>query len=218
MNTDIRKVKIEDRAELIGFLRGIGTECRFVTLDTETVVRQRKTGNPYYGTVKIAKRNGLVGVDFVSACEKRYAELNGLDRKDVEYEPGKVWYIHCQTEDGKPLALCESKKPTKKTGKIEKYLQYFPLRNLGKTIYVHPTLGQLNQEQINDMYARFVYQDDREEWKPEVITLAIDSIRSITFRKIKMLNETASRLMGRLAAWKNVRVETRPAPVVAAED
>jgi hypothetical protein len=178
----------------------------------------RKTGNPYVGTIKIAKRNGLVGVDFVKACEKRYAELHGLNVKDVEYEAGKVWYVHCMTEDGKPLALCESKKPTKRTGKIEKYLQYFPLRNLGTTIYVSPTLGQLTKAQVDDMYARFVPEDDREEWKPNVITLGIDSIRSITFRKIKMLNETTSRLMGRLAAWKNTRVDTRPAPVVAQED
>lgn len=210
-------IKIEDRAELIGFLRGIGTECRFVTLDTETEVRQRKTGNPYHGTIKIAKRNGLVGVDFVKACQRRYAELHNLSVKDVEYQPGDVWYVHCQTEAGEPLALCEGKKPNKKTKRIEKYLQYFPLRNLGETIYVHPTLGRLNKEQINDMYARYVPADDREEWKPNVITLGIDSIRSVTFRKIKMLNETTSRLIGRLAAWKKTRVDTRPAPVVAAE-
>lgn len=211
-------IKIEDKAELVGFLRGIGTECRFVTLDTETLVRQRKTGNPYYGTIKIAKRNGLVGMNFVKACQRRYAELHNLNAKDVEYQPGTVWYIHCHTEDGQPLALCESKKATKRTGKIEKYLQYFPLRDLGQTIYVHPILGRLTKEQIDDMYARFVPEDDREEWKPDVITLEIDSIRSITFRKIKMLNETVSRLVGRLARWKKTRVDTRPAPVVAAED
>lgn len=222
-------IKIEDRAELIGFLRGIGTEARFITLDTETPVKMRKTGNPYVGTMKIARRNGLVGIDFVKACERRYAKLHDLNAKDVQYEPGKVWYAHCMTEDNKPLALCQNKKdPTKK------YLQYFPLRNLGTTIYVHPTLGQLSKEQVDDMYARFVPADDREEWKPVVITLGIDSIRSVTFRKIKLVNETASRLMGRLAAWKNTRVstgkipfnvetplgvgKTYTAPVVAAED
>jgi len=229
-------IKIEDRAELIGFLRGIGTECRFVTLDTETVMDMRKfedtgrkvlspkTGklinekipNPYLGTVKVAKRNGLVGVDFVKACERRYAELNGLSVKDVEYTPGDVWYVHCMTQDGKPLALCEGKKPSKRTGKIEKYLQYFPLRNLGETAYIHPTIGRLTAEQVKDMYKRFVADDEREEWKPNVITLGIDSIRSITFRKIKLLNETTSRLMGRMTAWKKTRANTaRPAPVVA---
>jgi len=204
-------IRIEDRAELIGFLRGIGTEARFITLDTETPVKMRKTGNPYVGTIKIAKRNGLIGVDFVRACERRYAKLHNLDQKDVEYTPGKVWYEHCMTAENKPLALCQHK--TKKT---QKYLQYFPLRNLGETLYVHPTLGQLTKEQIDDMYARFVRPEDREEWKPRVITLGIDSIRSVTFRKIKLLNETASRLLGRLERWKNVRVDTRP--VVALED
>lgn len=206
-------IKIENKAELIEFLRGIGTECRFVTLDTETVMDMRKTGNPYLGTVKIAKRNGLVGIDFVRACQRRYAKLNNLDEKNVEYVPGNTWYIHCVTEDGNPLALCQHKKDPAK-----KYLQYFPLHTIGETIYVHPTLGRLTKEQVNDMYARFVPKDDREEWKPIVITLGIDSIRSITFRKIKLLNETATRLIGRLAKWKKVRVDTnRPAPVVAQE-
>ena len=205
-------VRIEDRAELIGFLRGIGTEARFITLDTETPVKMRKTGNPYVGTMKIAKRNGLIGVDFVKACERRYAKLHNLDVKDVEYEPGKVWYEHVMTGENKPLALCQHKKDHTK-----KYLQYFPLRNLGTTVYVSPTLGRLTKEQVDDMYARFVRPEDREEWKPRVITLGIDSIRSVTFRKIKMLNETVSRLIGRLSAWKNVRVDTAP-PVVAMED
>lgn len=206
-------IKIEDRAELVGFLRGIGTEARFITLDTETIVKMRKTGNPYLGTVKIAKRNGLVGVDFVRACERRYAKQNNLPAADVEYTPGETWYVHCMTENGKPLPLCQNKKDQTK-----KYLQFFPLRNIGKTIYVHPTLGRLTDEQVADMYARFVPENEREEWKPVVITLGIDSIRSATFRKIKMLNETTTRLLGRLSRWKGIRVDTaRPAPVVAAE-
>jgi len=214
MNT----ITIENKAELVGFLKSIGTECRFVTVDTETVVKNMpKTGNPYWGTVKIARRNGFVNADFVKAVEKRYAEMNGLDQKDVTYTPGKVWYHHVMTAENKPMCLCEGNQPNKKTGRIEQYMQIFPLRNLGETLYVHPRLGKLSKEQIKDMEGR-MYADNSPEWKPGVITLAIDSIRTVTFRKVKLLNDTASRLAGRLAAWKNTRVSTvKPARVVAAE-
>ncbi len=229
MNT----VKIENKQELVGFLRAIGTECRFVTVDTETVVENmpqgRNTGrkvaspktgkpinekiaNPYVGTVKIARRNGFVNADFVTACEKRYAELNGLKPSDVTYTPGEVWYNHCMTGEGKPLCLCEHKKDNNR-----KYMQFFPIRNLGEPIYVHPTMGRLTPDRVKEMEG-WMYADNSPEWKPGIITLAVDSIRTITFRKVRLLNDTASRLAGRLSKWKGVRVSTKaPLPVVAAE-
>lgn len=227
-------IRIEDRQELIGFLRTVGTACCFVTADTETVmimnktrllggrIRSRKTGkfilkrelNPYFGTVKVAKRNGFINANFVKACQKRYAELHNLDPKDVEYEPGETHYIHCQTEDGKPLCLCQNKaKPERK------YMQFFPIQNLGETIYIHPTLGRLNPIQIKDMYDNWVSEEEREEWKPRVIILGIDSIRTVKISRVKILNDTATRLAGRMAAWRGIRVDTaRPAPVVVNED
>jgi hypothetical protein len=215
MNT----TKIENKEELIGFLRSIGTECRFVTVDTETVVKNMpKTGNPYHGTVKIARRNGFVNADFTKACEKRYAELHGLKPSEVEYTPGNVWYHHVMTAENKPMCLCEGNKPNKKTGKIEKYMQFFSIRNLGETVYVHPTIGKLTKAQIEDMNSR-MYADNSPDWKPGVITLAIDSIRTITFRKVRLQNDTATRLAGTLARWKKTRVSTQPAalPTVEAE-
>lgn len=208
MNT----ITIENKAELVGFLRGIGTACRFVTLDTETVVKNMpKTGNPYYGTVKVCRRNGFVNADFVQAVQKRYAEMHGLKPKDVTYTPGSVWYRHCTTTEGKPLCLCEHKTDTQK-----KYMQIFPLRNLGETIYVHPTLGKLSKEQVEDMEGR-MYADNSPAWKPEVLTLAIDSIRSVTFRQIKLLNDTATRLADALARFKGLRTSTRHPAAVAVE-
>lgn len=208
MNT----VTIENKAELIGFLRGIGTECRFVTLDTETKVENMpKTGNPYWGTVKVCRRNGFVNASFVQAVQKRYAELHGINPKNVTYTPGEVWYRHCMTGEGKPLCLCEHKKKPE-----QKYMQIFPLRNLGETIYVHPTLGKLSQAQVKDMESR-MYENNSPEWKPAVITLAIDSIRSVTFRQIKLLNDTVSRLADGLARFKGLRVSTRRRGTVAIE-
>lgn len=224
-------VVIENKQELVGFLRTIGTECRFVTVDTETVVdmpKGRNTGrkipspktgkpinekepNPYHGTVKLARRNGFVNADFATAVEKRYAELHGLKPSDVDYTPGTTWYQHCQTADGKPLCLCEHQQDPNR-----KYMQFFPLRNLGETVYVHPELGKLNAEQIKDMYRNWVPVDTKAEFKPRVITLDMDSIRTVTFRKIRLCNDLATRLAGNLSQWKKTYVSTQP-PVVEAE-
>ena len=226
-------IRIEDKSEVADFLRSIGTECRFVTVNTETEVGKmpkgkptgrkipspktgkpinEKTPNPYFGTVKVARRNGFVNANFTKAVEKRYAELTGTPIEDVSYEAGTTWYQHCQTEDGKPLCLCEHQQdPTRQ------YMQFFPLRNLGETVYIHPTIGKLSAEQIKDMYDNWVSEDQNPEWKPRVIVLDMDSIRKITFRKINLLNETFSRIASTMSKWKRTRVSTRRPPVVRDE-
>jgi len=225
-------IKISDKNELADFIKFIGTETRFITVNTETEIdmpKSKNTGrkilspktgkpinekqaNPYAGTIKIAKRNGFVNANFVTAVEKRFAELNGIPVKDFTYTPGKTWYQHCQTEDGKPLCLCEHQQDPSR-----KYLQIFPLRNLGETIYIHPTLGKLTANQIKDIYDNWVSEDENPEWKPRVIVLSFDSIRMITFRKINLLNETFSRIASTMTKWKKTRVSTRPAPTVEVE-
>ncbi len=217
-------VKIKDTNEIVGFLRSIGNACRFVTVNTETVLNMpqgkptgrkipspktgkpinEKTPNPYYGTVKVARRNGFVNADFVKMVEKRYAEMNEIPVEDVTYTPGSTWYRHCQDEQGQPLCLCEHQKNTE-----QKYMQMFPLRNLGETVYIHPTLGKLNKEQVSDMYANWVPEDENPEWKPRCIVLEMNSIRMITFRKVNLLNETFSRIASKMAKYKQTRVSTR---------
>jgi hypothetical protein len=229
-------IRITDVSQLANAIIAAGVECMFGVADTETPVEMRKfnlTGrkipstartakgklinekvlNPYLGTMKIARRNFFVNANFVTACQKRYAELNGLDPKDIEYTPGETHYIHCQTTDGKPLALCHHKEEPQR-----QYLQVFPLRNLGETIYVHPTMGRLTAAQVKDIYDNWMTPEEREEWKPRVIILKMDSIRSLSLRRVKILNDTVSRLTGRLARFKGLRVSTAaPLPVVAAE-
>lgn len=226
-------IKIENKQELIGFLRSIGTETRFITVTTETEVDQNKTRltgrlipstaksqkgkliherqqNPYWGAIKVSRRNGFVNADFVKMVEKRYAEIMGVSVSDVEYTPGGTWYQHCHDENNRPLCLCEHQKDHSR-----KYLQMFPLRNLGETTYW--LKGQkMTQEQVSDMYENWVTEKERTEWKPVTIVLAIDSIRCITFRKVNLLNETFSRIANTMARWKDTRVSTRP-QVVAME-
>lgn len=216
-------IKIEDKAELIGFLRSIGTECRFICVTTETEVKMNmarntgrkvkspKTGklinekepNPYYGAIKVARRNGFVNADFVKMVEKRYAAVMGIPVDDVTYTPGGTWYQHCQDENNRPLCLCEHQEDT-----TRKYLQMFPLRNLGETTY-WLNGRQMTEDKIAKMYRFWITEDENPEWKPRCIVLAIDSIRSITFRKVHLLNETFSRIASTMAHWKATRVSTR---------
>lgn len=227
-----KTIRIDNKAELIGFIRSIGNECRFVTVNTETEVSMpkgkptgrkvpspktgkpinEKTPNPYHGTIKVARRNGFVNANFVTAVEKRFAELSGIPQSDVTYTPGETWYIHCHAEDGSPLCLCEHK-----TEPERKYMQFFPLRNLGETTYIHPTLGKLTEAQVKDMYANWVPEDENPEWKPRVIVLDMDSIRMITFRKVNMLNDTFSRIAETMSKWKQTKVSTRPPRAVRTE-
>jgi len=140
--------------------------------------------------------------------------LNDLPKESVEYTPGSTWYNHVQTTDGKPLCLCQHKEDPQR-----QYMQLFPLRNLGETVYVSPTLGRLTKEQVKDMYSNWVTEQEREEWKPRVIVLDLDSIRTLSLHRVKILNDTASRLVGRLSKWKGIRVSTaEPLPVVAVEN
>jgi hypothetical protein len=227
-------IRITDKSQMANAIIAAGTECMFGVADTETPVdmpKSKPTGrsvispksgkpiremapNPYLGTMKIARRNFFVNANFATACEKRYAELNGIDKKDVEYTPGTTHYVHAQTNDGKPLALCHLK-----TDETRQYLQVFPLRNLGETIYVHPTKGRLSKDDVADMYKNWVTEKEREEWKPRVIILKLDSIRTLSLRRVKILNDTVSRLTGRLSRFKGLKVSTAaPLPVVAIEN
>ena len=196
-------VKIQDKNELVGFLRTIGTQSRFVSLRTETAVKMRKTGNPFVGTVKVARRNGLVNVNFVNSVN-RNMEKAGVENPD--YTPGETWYTHTTTEDGKSLPLCVNKKDPSKY-----YLQYFPYRNLGTHYVLNGKV--LSADEVTKMKT-FIAEDSRSEYKPLVITLAIDSIREIKFRQVTLLNETISRIQNRMASHKETAVVINPAEVL----
>lgn len=195
-------VKISHPIELVGFLRSIGTESRFVSLRTETVVKNLRGGkkNPFSGTVKVCRRNGLVNVNFEKSCERNLTEL-GQDPST--YQRGEVWYRHEMTEDNKPLPLCVHKTKTEQF-----YLQYFPYRNLETSYFLNGR--RLTDTEVEQMKSS-MYDDNGEEWKPKVITLSVDSIREIKFRKIQMLNHTVSRIQDRINRWKtSVTLNSHP--------
>ena len=177
-------VKINNPLEMVGFIRTIGTECRFVSMRTETEVKMRKTGNPYVGAVKVSRRNGLVNVNFVESVKRKLEKMAG---EKIDYTPGATWYRHETTTDGKPLPLCVHSKDSSRY-----YLQYFPHRTLGKNRYFLNG-RELTAEEVKTMKT-FITEDKRAEYKPAVITLAIDSIRELRARSVRMLNDSISKI------------------------
>lgn len=182
MNT----VTFEDKNEMVGFLKTVGTSSSFVSLVTETEVKMRKTGNPYVGTVKVVKRTGLINVDFVKSVRRRMAEIQQVAFSETEYTPGKTWYEHLQTAEGKPLPLCVHQKDARRF-----YLQYYPLRSHGEKYFLNGR--ELTAEEVTQMET-FITEKEHKPFKPIVITLAIDSIRKMKARNITVLNETIDRL------------------------
>ena len=177
-------IKIQDKNEMVGFIRSIGTECRFVSMVTETSLPMNKTNNPWYGTVKLSHRNGLVNVNFVKSTSRNLTELTGVK---TTYEAGSTWYVHEQTVDEKPLPLCVSKKDDKKF-----YIQYFPHRTIGMNRYFLNG-RELTSAEVEQMKP-FIKTQTKSDFKPLVITLSIDSIRQLRSRRVNMLNETVSRI------------------------
>jgi len=210
MNKNSSTVTIQDRNEMVGFIRSLGTECRFVSMQTETPVKMRKTGNPFAsGVIKVSRRNGLININYVAAVERNLKAANG--GVAVDYTPGETWYTHTQTEDGRSLPLCVHKKDAKKH-----YLQYFPHKTLGRNEYFFNGV-KMTPEQVAVMKT-FVQEDNRADFKPNVITLGIDSIRVLKARRVAMKNNLVSRITNRLAQFKNIlaNIDGAKNPVVVA--
>lgn len=205
-------VRISNPLELVGFIRSLGTTCMFVTMRTETEVKMNKTRvdengvkvkNPYVGAVKVSKRNGLLNVNFVESVKRKLSELTGTPLSQTEYVAGETWYIHEQSVEGKSLALCVHKKDNSKF-----YLQYFPHRTIGdNTFFLNGR--QLAAAEVVEM-EKFIPSREQTEYKPLVITLAIDSIRELKARQISMLNNTVNKIASRLAQFKGQSVSTAP--------
>jgi hypothetical protein len=174
----IKRIEIEKQSELVDFIRFLGTDCAFISLLTITPMRMIRTGNPFVGTLKISRRNGLVNVNFVKVCSRN------LRRK---YTPGETHYVHEQNEIGKPIPLC-----FKKTNRQRFYLQYFPHKTIGETKY---WLNDrfLTPREIRQM-SRFICEKDVPAFKPKVCIFNMTSIVELKARKIHLTNKTIQKL------------------------
>lgn len=156
--------------EMVGFIKTNGTGCRFVSLLTETPVKNIRAACPFKGVRKVSRKIGIINANYNTAVRRRLAEKLGVELKEVEYENGEVWYTHLMTTDNKPLPLVVNKK-TPDNGKY--YLQYFPHRS--DNTYVMPNGDTVTEEQLEPYF----YASKREDYKPTVISIDLGNIKEL---------------------------------------
>jgi hypothetical protein len=173
-------VRIQDSLEMVGFIKSNGTQCRFVSMICETPVKKIKVGNPFPGVMKVAKKFGMVNVNYVDSVRRKVANTLNVDMSDVEYVAGETWYKHLTTEDGKNLPIVVNK--TKDDGKY--YLQYFPTKS--ESVYQMPDGSIVPDEKIKPyLYA----ESKRPSFKPCVISVDVANIKQLNASGVIMKAE-----------------------------
>jgi len=175
-------VQISSHLEMVGFIKANGTQCRFVSMVSDTPVTKLRKGCPFVGVRKVSRKNGLINANYNTAVRKRIAERLGVELKEVEYENGEVWYRHemTQGENPKPLPLVVNK--TKNDGKV--YLQYYPHKSTHT--YVLPNGETVTEAQLEPYFYK---QSPRPDFKPCVISVDIANIKELRASGIIMQTE-----------------------------
>lgn len=151
---------------MVGFLKTNGTQCRFVSLISNTEPKLRKDC-PFVGVRKISKKIGLINANYNTSVRNRIAEKLGVTLNEVEYVNGEVWYQHLTTEDGKNLPVVVNKK--KNDGKH--YIQFFPHSSTNTFV------GEDGKEIAESELKPFFYkQAERPDYKPCVVSIDLGNI------------------------------------------
>lgn len=115
MNQTTKTISVSALADI---LRAVKGACP-VTITALTDAKARKTGNPYSEVLKLARVNGMTGVDYAAAVE-RQQEREG---KEVGFEARAPWYDR----------ECGTLGKHKKTGEL--YLLLKPNRTIDRPTY-----------------------------------------------------------------------------------
>ena len=171
-------VQMVSDLEMLGFLKGNGTACRFVAITTKTPVVKIRAGNPWgagaktkTGLYKVSRKTGIINANYNTSVRKRIAEKLGVEMKDVEYENGEVWYVHLQTSDGKNLPVVQHKDEAKR-GKY--YLQYCPHKSINA--YVDKS-GNTEPDEV--VHPWLYKESERPDYKPSVISVDLHNIKQL---------------------------------------
>ena len=163
--------------EIVGFVKSNGTQCRFVSILTETKVTNIRKGCPYDGVLKISKKRGLVNIDYVESVRRKFAASIDEPLKNIEYAAGETWYKHLTTNDGNSLPIVVNKK-TPDNGEF--YLQYFPTSS--KSVYKMPNGEPVTEEAL----APYFYKSTKVEYKPIVISVNVKNIKRLSASGVVM--------------------------------
>jgi len=159
--------------EIVGFMKQNGTNCRLVSLVTETQPKM-KLSCPFKGVVKVSRKRGIVNANFNTTVRRRIAKHLGVKLAEVEYTDGDVWYKHLTTADGKMLPLVVNKKVETPSEATDFYLQYYPTHS--KDFYRLPNGETVTAEQIKP----WIYQQpEKPHFKPVVISIRVANIKKM---------------------------------------
>lgn len=183
-------VQIESELEMLGFLKSNGTSCRFVSMTTQTVVKNIRKGCPFKGVIKISRKRGMINVNYNAAVCRNVAAKLGVEVKSVEYENGEVWYEHLQTVDKHSLPVVVNKK-SPNNGKF--YLQYFPTDSTN--VYRMPDGRMVDEEDLKPWF----YTDHRPDFKPTVISIELANIKKLCASGVIMQTEDLAEAQAALA-------------------
>lgn len=184
-------VTIADPMEMVGFVKGNGTACRFVSMVSQTVVKNIRAASPFKGVIKTSRKRGMINMNYNTAVCKRIAERLGVETSQVEYTNGEVWYEHLTTADGKALPICVNKK-TPKSGKY--YLQFFPTAS--ENTYHMPDGTPVLERDLEQWF----YESKREDFKPVVISISVENIKELRASGVIMQAEDIEEAEQLLAA------------------
>lgn len=159
--------------EIVGFLKTNGTNCRLVSLVTETQPKM-KPGCPFSGVVKVSRKRGIVNANYNTSVRRRIAKHLGVALKEVEYEDGDVWYRHLTTDDGQLLPLVVNKKVQSPSEATEHYLQFFTTRSTNA--YRLPNGNSVTAEQLKPW---LYMQAEKRHFKPTVISVKVSNIKKM---------------------------------------
>ena len=163
-------VRMISELEMLGFLKANGTNCQFVSILTDTPVKNVKAACPFKaGLRKVSRRLGIINANYNDSVRRRIAAKLGVEMKDVEYEAGEVWYRHLMTSDDKALPVVVNK--TKNDGKH--YLQFFAHKTESK--YFLSNGDEIPVEQV----ASYFYDRKREDFKPNTIAVDLANVKEL---------------------------------------
>lgn len=149
---------------------------QFVSVESETQPKMRKTNNPYLERVK--KRtiySGIVNFKYEDGVNRRRTK----EGKDADFSAKQNWFEGVYHPDGslKPIVR-------KKSDKTCEYL-YFQVRHSDSEFLIDNRVA--SPEEVNDI-KRYLYSSGKNEHQGventlDVRTVALDSIRKIRFSK-----------------------------------
>jgi len=174
-------VQMTSELEMLGFIKGNGTACRFVAIVSKTPVVKIKVGNPWgasaktkSGLYKVSRKIGIVNANYATSVRNRLADMLGVTLGEVEYENGEVWYEHLKTVDDHNLPLVQHKDEAKRDGQY--YLQYFPQTEKSVNSYVNEAGETVPTEMVKPW---LYHESERPDYKPAVIAVNLRNIHCL---------------------------------------